>query len=350
MLQTDNLNIESVSSLITPAALKAELPLSERAADTVVAGLAAIEGILTHPGDRYFLVVGPCSIHNVDAANEYARRLKLLSEEVEDRLLLVMRAYFEKPRTVLGWKGLIYDPDLNGSCNIDLGLRVARRFLLDSAEIGLPAATELLEPVIPQYITDLVCWAAIGARTAESQTHRQMASGLSMPTGFKNATDGSLTVAVEAIRTAVSQHAFIGITGDGRAGLFRTRGNSFGHLVLRGGLSGPNHGAEYVAFAREMMKKAGLASRVLIDCSHGNSGKRPERQAAVFHDVLEQIRGGDRTIVGMMLESYLQPGSQGFPERPELAAPDVSVTDGCIGWEETASLIREAYAVLGEGR
>ncbi len=346
MVQTENLNIESQESLSTPEELKRELPLTAAAADTVVAGRAAIEDILAQRDHRHLMLVGPCSIHNVQSALLYAKYLKAVADEVSDRILLVMRVYFEKPRTTVGWKGLIYDPDLNGSCKIEQGLRIARKILLQIAEIGLPAATEVLEPIIPQYITDLVCWAAIGARTSESQTHRQLASGLSMPIGFKNATDGSMRVAVEAIKTAASRHAFIGITGAGKVGLFRTRGNCYGHLVLRGGLSGPNYGSEHVAFARELMKKAGLDPNVVVDCSHANSGKRPEMQGVVLRDVMAQLRDGGHRIVGTMLESNLKGGCQDIPKDIGKVVPGISITDSCLGWEETDSLIREAYSSL----
>ncbi|MBT3375387.1 MAG: 3-deoxy-7-phosphoheptulonate synthase [Lentisphaerae bacterium] len=348
MVQTDNLNIEAIRPLSSPEGVKAELPLTTRAADTVVGARAQIENILMHRDPRQILVVGPCSVHDVESALVYAERLKALSDEVEERLLLVMRVYFEKPRTTLGWKGLIYDPDLDDSCDIDKGLRLARQVLLQVATLGMPAASEMLEPVIPQYITDLISWGAIGARTTESQTHRQLASGLSMPVGFKNATDGNLKVAVEAISTAVSAHTFIGITGDGKAAIFQTRGNAFGHLVLRGGTSGPNYGSEHVAYAQELMRKSGLIPNLLVDCSHANSGKRPEKQRVVVDDVMEQVRGGAECIVGMMLESNLKPGKQSMPDDPSQIVPGLSVTDACIGWDETEELVRYIYGKLGE--
>jgi len=349
MIQTDNLNITASDPLSPPVAVRKELPLTERAADTVVAGRAAVEGILARRDPRFLMVIGPCSIHNLDGALEYARRLKRLADRVADRIVLVMRVYFEKPRTVLGWKGLIYDPDLNGSCNIERGVRLARKLLLDIAELGLPAGTEILEPVIPQYITDLITWAAIGARTTESQTHRQMASGLSMPIGFKNATDGNVQVAVDAVRAASSPHSFIGITVDGRAGVFRTRGNAFGHLILRGGASGPNYMPEYIAFARELMKRHGLVPSVMVDCSHGNSRKHPERQPQILREVTAHVVEGNDVIIGAMLESYLQFGRQDVAD-PAAIRPDVSITDPCLGWEETEQAVLETWKALGRRR
>lgn len=347
MIQTDNLNILGSVPLSPPRRVRDEFPLTTDAADTVVAGRAAIEHILAKTDPRHLLIVGPCSIHDAKGAIEYARHLKKLADVVEDRLVLVMRAYFEKPRTQLGWKGLIYDPYLNGSHDIEAGLRLAREILLAIAEIGIPTATELLEPVIPQYITDLICWAAIGARTTESQTHRQMASGLSMPIGFKNATDGNIQTAVDAIRTAASPHAFIGITGDGQAGVFQTRGNSYGHLVLRGGSNGPNYHPEHIAFARELMRRQGLLPNILIDCSHGNSNKEPTRQPAVLRATIEQVLGRNDALVGWMLESYLATGSQPFPEKNgQTAQRDLSITDPCLGWDETEALVRELHGRL----
>jgi 3-deoxy-7-phosphoheptulonate synthase len=347
MLKTDNLNIESCTRLPSPAELKRDYPLSAKAADVVVTTRASIDNIMTRRDSRLLVLVGPCSIHDHDECMEYARRLKALSDEVSDRLLLVMRAYFEKPRTVLGWKGLIYDPDLDDSGKIEKGLRLARRILLELAEMGLPTGTEILEPIIPQYITDLISWAAIGARTAESQIHRQLASGLSMPIGFKNATDGGMQVAIQAIKAANAAHSFIGINSDGQAGIFRTRGNAYGHLVLRGGGELPNFGSEYIAFARELMCKAGLLPNIVVDCSHANSNKQPQKQALVFEDVLVQLRGGTKEIVGVMLESYLQTGNQPIVSNRCDLKPGISITDACLGWNETEVLIRQAHQSLG---
>jgi len=347
MVRTDNLNIERFFPLTPPDTVKAELPMTAKAADTVVSARADLTAILTRRDSRLIMIVGPCSIHSRAETMEYARRLKRLQAEVCQRILLIMRAYFEKPRTILGWKGLIYDPELNDSYDIEAGLRLARKILLEINELGLPVGTEILEPIIPQYLTDLVSWAAIGARTTESQTHRQLASGLSMPIGFKNATDGFMKGAVDAIKTATSSHAFIGITGEGRAGIFKTRGNALGHLVLRGGSTSPNYTSEYIAFARELMKKSGLVPNLLVDCSHGNSRKDPRRQGEVLRDVLRQHLAGETSIQGVMLESYLETGRQEVPADPGALRPGLSITDACLGWDETEKLIRETAEQLG---
>lgn len=346
MARTDNLNIERFSLLSAPDVIKAEIPLSAKAVDNVVAARADLENILSHRDPRLIVIAGPCSIHQRGDALDYARRLRQLAADVADQLFLIMRVYFEKPRTTVGWKGLIYDPGLNNSYDIEAGLRLARHILLDIAELGLPAATEILEPIIPQYITDLVTWTAIGARTTESQTHRQMASGISVPVGFKNATDGSMRIAIDAIKTAMSPHSFIGITGEGKVGVFRTRGNAFGHMILRGGSNGPNYGSEHIAFAREIMRKAGLVPNIIVDCSHGNSGKDPRQQATAMRDVLLQLRNGEHAIRGVMLESNLATGRQDIPAKTDDLRPGVSVTDACLGWAETESLIREAATAL----
>ncbi len=341
MKQTFNVNIESQEPLPTPDEIRRELPISPEASDNVYAFRKAIMDILDGRDRRLMVIAGPCSVDNMDACGEYARRLAGLAREVSGKLLVIMRAYLEKPRTVVGWKGMIYDPMLDGSCRIEKGIRISRKFLIELAEMGLPAATEMLEPVIPQYVADLISWAAIGARTTESQTHRQLASGLSMPVGFKNTTDGDIQVAVEAIRAAAAQHSFLGVIDDGRTGIFRTRGNKYCHLILRGGTSGPNYGSEYVAFAKEIMRKSGINPAVIIDCSHGNSGKDCSRQAAVFHDSLRQVCRGGGTIKGLMLESYLHQGRQELA--PDKMLPGLSITDACIGWEETETLIRHAH-------
>ncbi|MBD3244230.1 MAG: 3-deoxy-7-phosphoheptulonate synthase [Chitinivibrionales bacterium] len=346
MERLENINIESFSTLPSPRRIRRDIPLTDKAAQKAAEGRHAIERILRRESDRFIIVSGPCSVHNVDAALEYARRLKELSDQVGDRILLVMRAYVEKPRTTLGWKGLIYDPDLDGSCDIERGLHVSRKLLSDIAEMGLPVGCEVLDPVMPQYLADLVSWAVIGARTTESQTHRQLVSGLSMPTGFKNPTDGSIKVAVEAIQTAAAHHSFLGVTDEGRSGLFRTRGNPFCHLVLRGGTLGPNHGAEHVAFARVLMQKVGVAPNIVVDCSHANSGKRAERQGAVLDDIVEQVVGGETALVGAMLESNLKPGRQDMACAHDIE-PDQSITDACIGWESTRELVLSAYERLG---
>jgi len=305
----------------------------------------AVEEILEHKSDRLMVIVGPCSIHNPEEAIEYAKRLKTLSEEVDDKLMLIMRVYFEKPRTIVGWKGLIYDPDLDESYKIGKGLEIARKLLLDIDELGLATATEALDPVTTQYIADLVSWAAIGARTTESQTHRQLVSGMSMPVGFKNTTDGSIQVALDAIRSSMHPHAFLGVLDDGRSGIFRTKGNKHAHIVLRGGSNGPNYGSEYTAFTRELMKKAELTPNIVVDCSHANSGKKAVNQASVCKDLVAQKKGGEDSIVGTMIESNLEFGAQKVTDI-NCIKPGISITDECIGWDETEKLIREMHADL----
>ena len=295
---------------------------------------------------RLLLIVGPCSIHDVDAGREYARRLATLSSEVSDRVMIVMRVYFEKPRTTVGWKGLIMDPHLDGSNDIAAGLRIARDFLRDVLDLGLPTATELLDPVTPQYIADLVCWCAIGARTAESQTHRQMASGLSMPIGFKNGTDGSVQTAINAIRAASQPQTFLGINMDGAASAVVTAGNPNCHIVLRGGSSGPNYSAEHIARTEKQLADAGLLRSIMVDCSHGNSAKKPENQPEVMRELLSQISAGNTSIMGAMIESNLLGGSQDFPQPLERLRRGVSITDGCIDWKTTESVVREVHAAL----
>lgn len=346
MPQISNVNIVSSVPLTPPAGILAELPLAPQVAATVLRARAAVTDILDRRDKRLLVIAGPCSIHESGSAVEYARRLGRLAEAVGDRICLLMRVYFEKPRTTLGWKGLMYDPDMDGSYNIEKGIRAARRMLLDINAGGVAAATEMLDPVIPQYTADLIAWAAIGARTTESQTHRQLASGLSMPTGFKNTTDGSIQVAVDAIRTAAASHSFLGVDPDGRTAVYTTSGNRFCHLVLRGGgAARPNYGSEFIAFARELLKKAKLPVNIMVDCSHDNSGRVPARQAEVLRDVLRQIKGGERDIIGVMLESNLEPGKQELKAgRP--AAPGLSVTDPCLGWAETEALVREAHGAL----
>jgi 3-deoxy-7-phosphoheptulonate synthase len=345
MERLDDLNIASVSVLPAPGEVKREIPLSEVSAGTAAAGRHVIEAVLRHKDRRHIVICGPCSIHSIESSLDYARRLKGLADRVSERLLVVMRAYVEKPRTTVGWKGLIYDPDLDDSCDIARGIRLARRLMCDITAMGLPVGTEVLDPVMPQYLADLVSWGVIGARTTESQTHRQLVSGLSMPTGFKNPTNGNIRTAIEAIKTAAAPHSFLGVTSDGLSGFFRTRGNKFGHLVLRGGSEGPNYGAEHVAYAHALMEKMGIEPAVIVDCSHANSGKSASKQAAVMKDVIGQVCAGESAIVGTMLESYLVHGKQ--DARPGKALkPDVSVTDDCIGWEETEELLMWAFEKL----
>ena len=346
MNSTSNLRIRSLESLVPPARLMALLPLDEAAAATIVAGRQAVEQVLAGEDPRLLAVVGPCSIHDVEAARAYATRLKGLADEVGDQLLVVMRVYFEKPRTTVGWKGLINDPHLDDSFDVATGLRMARGLLIEVARMGLPTATEFLEPITPQYIADTIVLGAIGARTTESPTHRQMASGLSMPVGFKNSTDGSLQAAIDAMQAARTPHSFLGIDNEGGTAVVSTAGNPWGVLMLRGGRSGSNYSAEVMHDARQRLEAAGLAPRIIVDCSHANSCKDHRRQSVVWRDVLEQRAAGDRSIVGMMLESNINPGSQPVQRDRAQLEYGVSITDGCIGWDETESLLREAHARL----
>jgi len=336
---TDNLNIKQFKPLFAPGVLKAKWAVSDQVIQLVAQSRNAIQDILVNKDQRRMVIVGPCSLHDCRATLEYAEKLKQLQKRVNDKVLIIMRTYFEKPRTTIGWKGMIYDPHLDSSYDIEGGLRQARGLLLSIAKIGLPAATEFLDPIVPQYLADLVSWAAIGARTTESQIHRQMVSGLSMPVGFKNSTDGNLTTAVDAIKAASEAHSFMGIDRNGRVVIAETSGNKYGHLVMRGGADCPNYGSEYVAFADVLLRKAGISTGVIIDCSHANSQKDYKKQRAVFLDVTEQIRHGNQLIAGVMLESFINEGSQPFTKPKDLKY-GVSLTDSCIGWEETEELIR----------
>jgi 3-deoxy-7-phosphoheptulonate synthase len=313
----------------------------------VVAGRQAISQILGQTDPRLLLVLGPCSIHDPQGALDYATRLNALRQEFQDRLCIVMRVYFEKPRTTIGWKGLIYDPHLDGSDDIQTGLKQARELLLKVTAMGLPTATEFLDPVVPQYIADLVSWAAIGARTTESQTHRQMASGLSMPVGFKNGTDGSLQIAIDAMQSAMRPHSFLGIDQEGSTSIIRTTGNPDGHVVLRGGRLRTNYDAESIREAAECLKKSGLAPILMVDCSHANSGKQHARQEEVWRSLIEQRLAGTPPLIGAMIESNLQEGSQSIPKNLADLRYGVSVTDACLGWDVTERLLRWAYRELG---
>jgi len=341
-----DVNIRTINPLIAPRLLKAELPISELAADTVYGRREEVKRILSGEDERLLVVVGPCSIHDPEAALEYAVRLKRLSDDVADRMLLVMRVYFEKPRTTVGWKGLINDPHLNDTFDMSEGLRRARRILLAIAEMKLPAATEMLEPITPQYIADLITLASIGARTTESPTHRQMASGLSMPVGYKNGTDGSLEVALNAMQAAGSQHAFLGIDQDGKTCVIHTNGNPWGHLILRGGRNGTNYDAAHLRDASERLAKLGLPQRILVDCSHANSNKDFRKQAIAWNDVIDQRAAGNDAILGLMLESNIHPGNQKLTKDPTGLKYGVSITDECLAWDETESLIRDAARKL----
>ena len=341
---TDDLRIRTLDTLITPAEVIAEIPCDEAASQTVAQARAALHRILHGHDDRLAVVIGPCSIHDPQAAMEYARRLRPLRDAHGDALEIVMRVYFEKPRTTVGWKGLINDPDLDGSFRIDKGLRLARRLLHDINALGLPAGCEYLDIISPQYLSDLVAWGAIGARTTESQVHREMASGLSCPVGFKNGTDGNVRIAVDAVGAASHPHHFLAVTKDGRSAIAATAGNPDGHVILRGGKT-PNYDAASVEQASQALARAGLPPRVMIDASHANSGKDPQRQPEVIADIAAQLEGGERRIIGVMIESHLIGGRQDLqPGRPLVYGQ--SITDGCLDWDASASLLeRLAQAV-----
>jgi 3-deoxy-7-phosphoheptulonate synthase len=346
MQRTSDINVVETRALPSPAALLAELPKTEAQAEFVARTRGEIHRLIFTDDKRFLLIVGPCSIHDLEAGRDYARRLAALAREVQDRVMIVMRVYFEKPRTTVGWKGLVMDPHLDGSHDIATGLRLARTFLRDVLDLGLPTATELLDPITPQYIADLICWSAIGARTAESQTHRQMASGLSMPLGFKNGTDGSIATAINAIKAAAQPHTFLGINLDGSASAIVTRGNPNCHVVLRGGGGGPNYSPAHIAQTEQLLVKAGLMKSILVDCSHDNSAKQPERQPEVLHELLAQITAGSTSLMGAMIESNLAAGSQPFPQPKDRLRYGVSITDACIDWPTTEKLVREIHATL----
>jgi 3-deoxy-7-phosphoheptulonate synthase len=344
----ENINVSCFDAMPTPDELHAKLPLSDRAGEVVMQGREALRNILDRKDPRLFVVVGPCSIHDPVAGLDYARRLKKLQAEVADTLLLVMRVYFEKPRTTTGWKGYINDPDMDDSFHVDRGMENARKFLLDVGQLGLPAATEALDPITPQFLGDLIAWNAIGARTTESQTHREMSSGLSTPVGFKNGTDGDISIAINAILSASHPHSFLGLNSQGRVAIVRTRGNRYGHVVLRGGDGRPNYDTVSVAMAEQALAKAGLAANIVVDCSHANSFKNPELQPLVMADVVNQVRLGNRSLVGMMIESNIVAGKQPIPEDLSQLKYGCSVTDGCVGWDTTENMIRAADALLRE--
>ena len=336
-------NATTTIRLIAPAALRQDLPMTAAALQTVTAGREAIKAIMRGDDSRLLVIVGPCSIHDAEAALEYAERLNDLRQAVQDRLCLVMRVYFEKPRTTVGWKGLLYDPFLDGSEDVPAGLRLARQLLLDINGMGLPAGTEMLDPITPSYVEDLISWSAIGARTAESQTHREMASGLSMPVGFKNSTEGVLQVAIDAIGAASSPHTFVGVDPEGNAAMVRTSGNPWGHVVLRGGHARPNYDPDSVATACIQLRQAGLDPLVMVDCSHGNSRKQHERQREVWETALRLRQSGDRSVMGMMVESNLHAGNQKIPADLSDLHYGVSVTDACVNWETTERMLWQAY-------
>jgi 3-deoxy-7-phosphoheptulonate synthase len=345
---TDDLRIKTIKKVAPPSEVHDAVPISEEAARTVFETRRDIHRVLHGLDDRLVVVIGPCSVHDPVAARDYAGRLKRLREELTADLVVVMRVYFEKPRTTVGWKGLINDPNLDGSFEINKGLRLARELLSDINNLGVPAGTEYLDLISPQYVADLISWGAIGARTAESQVHRELASGLSCPVGFKNSTDGSLQVAIDAIRAAGHPHHFLSLTKAGHSAIFETTGNEDTHVILRGGKR-PNYDTESVSMAAEEMEQAGLPARIMIDFSHANSRKRHERQLDVTHDVASQIGRGETRIIGAMVESFLTPGRQDLTDREELTYGQ-SITDACIGWDDSANLLRELAAAVRSRR
>jgi 3-deoxy-7-phosphoheptulonate synthase len=345
-LPIDDLNVSSNETLITPDQLKKEIPLSPAALRTVTQGREVVRNILDGKDHRLFVVIGPCSIHDIKAAHEYAERLKALAAEVSDTLYLVMRVYFEKPRTTVGWKGLINDPYLDDSFKIQDGLHIGRQLLLDLAEMGLPTATEALDPISPQYLQDLISWSAIGARTTESQTHREMASGLSSAVGFKNGTDGGLTVAINALQSVSSPHRFLGINQEGGVSIVTTKGNAYGHVVLRGGNGKPNYDSVSVALCEQALAKAKVKANIMVDCSHANSNKDPALQPLVMENVANQIVEGNTSIIGLMVESHLNWGAQAIPKDLSELQYGVSVTDACIDWASTEKTLRSMHAKL----
>ena len=344
-MKTRDLHVESIRPLLPPAILLEELPLSDKGSQVVARARKEVARILGGEGDRLIVIVGPCSIHDPGAGLEYARRLEAVADELSEDLRIVMRVYFEKPRTTVGWKGLINDPILDGSFAINEGLRLARRLLLDLAELGLPSGCEFLDPITPQFISDLVTWGAIGARTTESQVHRELASGLSMPVGFKNGTDGGVQIAIDAVRAAAHHHRFLGVTEQGLAGIVSTRGNPDCHVILRGGQEGPNYDASHVQKTLAALRDSKLPPRLMVDASHGNSDKDFRRQPVVARDVASQVAQGEAGIIGVMLESFLVEGRQDLKDRRTLVYGQ-SITDACLSWETTVPVLRELAAAV----
>lgn len=338
----ENVNVTDFDPMPSPEEIHARVPLSEHAAQTVMQGREALRNILDRKDPRLFVVVGPCSIHDPVAGLDYARRLKKLADRVSNTLLVVMRVYFEKPRTTTGWKGYINDPDMDDSFKVDQGMEKARSFLRDIAEIGLPAATEALDPISPQYLGDLIAWTAIGARTTESQTHREISSGLSTPVGFKNGTNGDVSIAINAILSASRAHSFLGINGQGRTSIVRTRGNPYGHIVLRGGDGRPNYDTVSVQMAEQALAKAKLSPTIVVDCSHANSFKKPELQPLVMADVINQVHLGNQSLVGVMIESNILAGNQPMPSDLAQLTYGCSITDACVDWETTEKMLLDA--------
>jgi len=346
MIKTNNLKIKSITPIIAPIDLRQVFPLSEKSGICVSNSRSDIVKILNGKDKRLMVVVGPCSIHDPKGALEYAEKLAALSKKVGEEMLLIMRVYFEKPRTTVGWKGLINDPDMNGTHQISKGLGIARGLLCKVTEMGLPVATEMLDPISPEYLADLLSWGAIGARTTESQTHRELASGLSFPIGFKNGTDGNMQIAFDAMKAALHPHSFLGVNRDGLTSIIQTNGNPDVHVVLRGGSKKPNYYPEDIAKTEEMLTKAGLNPTVMVDCSHGNSEKKYDRQPLVMKSVIDQIEAGNSSISGVMIESYLKEGNQPMPADPADLAYGVSITDSCINWETTEQVLLEAHERL----
>jgi 3-deoxy-7-phosphoheptulonate synthase len=344
--QLQNVNVLSSDLLATPEEIKRQLPTTDHAAKVVFEKRAAVRAILERRDPRLFVVIGPCSIHDVVAAREYAGRLRELASKVESTMLLIMRVYFEKPRTTVGWKGLINDPDLDDSFHIEKGILMARELLLHVAELELGAGTEALDPIMPQYLSELITWTAIGARTTESQTHREMASGLSTPVGFKNGTDGSLSTSINALQSVRHPHHFLGITQQGQSAVFRTRGNAHAHIVLRGGGGRVNYDAVSIALAERELGAAGLPANIVVDCSHGNSNKDPSLQPLVAENCITQVIDGNRSIVGLMLESHLKAGSQPIPKDRSKLEYGMSITDPCIDWATTEKLMLHLHQSL----
>ncbi|HUX52211.1 MAG TPA: 3-deoxy-7-phosphoheptulonate synthase [Spirochaetia bacterium] len=344
--KTSDLHIQSVTPLIAPKLLKVEFPMTDASRQTIIESRKTIADIISGKDERMLAVVGPCSIHDPAAGIEYAHRLNELRKRVDDTLYVVMRVYFEKPRTRLGWRGLILDPRMDGSRDIREGLGVARKILLEITGMGMPTGSEMLDPIVPQYIDDLVSWASIGARTTESQTHRELASGLSMPVGFKNGTDGSIETAVNALASSMESHSFIGIDQDGRTCVLNTTGNRNGHIILRGGNDGPNYHDENVEDAIAMLRQADLSESIMIDCSHANSRRDHRRQEKVLRSVIRQRVEGNRSLIGFMVESNIHEGRQGIPQNLAELMYGVSVTDACISWEKTEELLLDAHGAL----
>lgn len=346
MEATQDLHIKSIRKLITPAELKQQIPMTEAANDTVVTARNTVKKIMAGGDDRFIIITGPCSIHDPEIAYDYARRLKPLIDKYDDKLVILMRVYFEKPRTTVGWRGLINDPGLDGTRDVEKGIALGREILMKINEIGVPVASEVLDPVTPQYMADLISWSAIGARTTESQTHREMTSGLSMPVGFKNSTEGNLQVAIDAMISAMHEHSFLGIDQNGNTSIVETMGNKWSHIVLRGGRSGVNFHAENIKETEIAMEKAGVKPLIMVDCSHANSNKRYDLQPEVYREVLAQRVSGTSSIIGVMLESNIHEGKQSIPDDLSKLQYGVSVTDGCISWEATEELLQEAYEQL----